>query len=121
MLSMRYLDGLASLALIVMCGASAIFLPPVLTFGIYIFTLALYVLLRYDSRMFVGTAIFLLVVCAALPTFGSESQVNQVAIWAFCFLVVGVLGLLIERLRERTRERNLQLKLEWQNEKQTHI
>jgi hypothetical protein len=44
------------------------------------------------------------VVYAALPTFGSESQVNQVAIWAFCFLVVGVLGLLIERLRERTRE-----------------
>lgn len=100
MFSIRYLDDFAPFALIVLCVASERFLSPVLTLGVFIFTLAIYTLLRYDSRVLVGTAIFLLVICAALLAKESENLANDVAILAYYFLVIGVLGLFVEYLRE---------------------
>lgn len=104
MFSIRYLDDLAPFILIILCVASARFLSPVLTLGVFIFTFAIYTLLKYDSRIFVGTALFLLVLCAVLLAKGSESFANEVAIWVYYFLVIGAIGLSIEHLREKKHE-----------------
>ena len=101
MFSLRHLDALAPFTLIILCVASARFLSPVLTLGVFIFTLVIYTLLRYDSRLFVGTAIFLLILSAGFLASGGETGANEIAIMAYYFLVVGVLGLFIEFLRER--------------------
>lgn len=97
----RYLDKLEPFALIVLCVAFARFLLPILTFGVFSFTLALYILLRYDSRLFIGTAIFMLILSAGFLLTGSSAGANEIAIIAYYFLVVGALGLLIEYLMER--------------------
>jgi len=60
----------------------------------------MYILLKYDSRLFVGTAIFMLILSAAFLASGSSATANETAIIAYYFLVSGVLGLLIEYLRE---------------------
>lgn len=104
MFSIRYLDDLAPFALIVLCVASERFLPPVLTFGVFIFTLTIYALLRYDSRLFVGTTIFLLVLSAGFLSGGGTTRANEIATMAYYFLVIGVLGLFIEYLREEKHE-----------------
>lgn len=101
MFSIRYLNDLAPFTLIVLCVASARFLSTVPTLGVFTFTLAIYTLLRYDSRIFVGTAFFLLVLCAVLSAKGSESFANEVATWVYYFLVIGVIGLSIDHLREK--------------------
>jgi hypothetical protein len=72
---------------------------------IFVFTLASYILLKYDSRLFVGTAIFMLILSAAFLASGS-SAANETAIIAYYFLVIGVLGLLIEYLREGRKASN---------------
>jgi len=56
---------------------------------------------RYDARMFVGTAIFLLLACTVLLVCGYEKFADKVAVWAYYFLVVGVIGLFIDYLEER--------------------
>jgi hypothetical protein len=86
--------------LIIICVLVARFGSELLVLAVFIATLGIYAWRRYDSRMLVGTAIFLLVVCAVLLAKGSESLANDVAIWAYYFLVIGVLGLFIEYLRE---------------------
>lgn len=91
--------------LIIACVVAARFIgSEVLVLAVFIVTLGIYAWRRYDSRMLVGTAIFLLVICAALLASGSEHHANDVAIWAYYFLVVGVLGLFIEYLREKKHE-----------------
>lgn len=70
----------------------------------FIFTLAIYTLLRYDSRLFVGTAIFLLVLSAGFLASGGETRANEIATIVYYFLVIGVLGLFIEYLREKKHE-----------------
>jgi hypothetical protein len=60
----------------------------------------MYILLKYASRLFVGTAIFMLILSAAFLASGSSAAANETAIIAYYFLVIGVLGLLIEYLRE---------------------
>jgi dolichol-phosphate mannosyltransferase len=85
--------------LIVLSVASAIFLSPILALGVFGLTLAMYILLKYDSRLFVGTGIFTLILSAAFLASGS-SAANETAIIAYYFLVIGVLGLLIEYFRK---------------------
>lgn len=104
MFSIRYLDELAPFALIVLCVASARFLSPVATLAAFIFTLTIYILLRYDSRLFVGAAIFLLILSAGFLAGGGSAGANEIAIIAYYFLVVGVMGLFIEYLREKKHE-----------------
>jgi len=88
--------------LILACvGASGFIDSEVLVLAVFIATLGVYAWRKYDSRMLVGTAIVLLVVCAALLASGNELYANDVAIWAYYFLFVGVLGLFIEYLREK--------------------
>jgi hypothetical protein len=90
---------------IVICAAAAKFIASgIFVLAVFIITLAIYAWRKYDSRMLVGTALFLLVVCAVLLVSGSERYANEVAIWAYYFLVIGVLGLFIEYMREEKRK-----------------
>ncbi|TRZ49442.1 MAG: hypothetical protein D4S01_08575 [Dehalococcoidia bacterium] len=98
---LKSIEEMISFILIIVCVAAARFIDSeVLVLAVFIITLAIYAWRKYDSRIFVGSAIFLLVVCAALLASGSKSYANEVAIWAYYFLVIGVLGLFIEYLRE---------------------
>jgi hypothetical protein len=98
----KSIEELIPLILIIVCIAAARFIgSEVLVLLVFIVTLGIYAWRKYDSRMLVGTAIFLLAVSAILLASGSENYANVVAIWAYYFLVVGVLGFFIEYLRER--------------------
>ena len=102
--NLKAIDEVLPYALIIVCVASARFIESELTvFLIYIAALAIYVWRGYDARMFVGTAIFLLLACAVLLASGYESYADRVAVWAYYFLVVGVIGLFIAYLREERR------------------
>jgi hypothetical protein len=103
MFRFRYLNLLASIALIIICVASAVFLSPVLKLVSFSFTLIIYILLRYDSRFFLGTAIFIIILSALLLSTSDSTIANEAAIIAYYFLVIGVLGLLIEYLRKDTK------------------
>lgn len=98
---LRHLDKFMPFVLIIACAVVARFIDSeVLVLAVFITTLGIYAWRKYDLRIPVGTAILLLVVCAVLLAEGIESFANDVAIWAYYFLVVGVLGLFIEYLRE---------------------
>lgn len=100
--NLKAIDEVLPYALIILCVASARFIESELTvFLIYIASLAIYVWRGYNARMFVGTAILLLFACAVLLASGCEKFADKVAVWAYHFLVVGVVGLLIAYLREK--------------------
>ena len=98
------IEGMIPFILIIICVAAGFIGSEILVLVVFIITLGVYVWRKYDSRMLVGTVAFLLVVCAGLLASGSKSLANNVAIWAYYFLVVGVLGLFIEYLRERNED-----------------
>ncbi|MBE0447825.1 MAG: hypothetical protein IBX64_06955 [Actinobacteria bacterium] len=99
MLKPKSIEGIIAFILIIVCVVAARFIgSEILVLAVFIITLGIYAWRKYDSRMLVGAAIFLLVVCAALLASGSEHYANDVAIRAYYFLVVGVLGLFIEYL-----------------------
>jgi len=101
-----FLDEYLPFALVVICVASARFIASELfVFLIYIGALAIYVWRRYDARLFVGTAILLLFACAVILVAGYEDFANEVAVWAYYFLVIGVGGLFIDYLREGEAEK----------------
>ena len=101
-----HIDKFMPFVLIVACVAAAEFIDSeVLVLSVFILTLGIYTWRRYDSRMLVGTAIFLLVVCAVVLIEGDESFANDVIIWAYYFLIIGALGLFIGYLRERDEDR----------------
>lgn len=105
---LKSIDEILPFALIILCVVAARFIESELAvFLIYIAALIIYVWRGYDARMFVGTAIFLLFACAVILASGYERHADQVAVWAYYFLVVGVIGLFIDYLREgRNEKRN---------------
>jgi len=101
----KFIEEIIPFILIIICVAAAKFIASeAVVFAVFLISLAIYAWRRYNSRIFVGSAIFLLVVCAVLLASGSESYANEVAILTYYFLVVGVLGLFIEYLREKKHE-----------------
>ncbi|MFQ6126423.1 MAG: hypothetical protein ACE5OT_05245 [Candidatus Hadarchaeaceae archaeon] len=102
MAKLKSIDDFLPFILVIICVASARFLgSEVQVLAVFILTLAIFAWRRYDARILVGTALFFLVVCATLLATGSERYSNEVAIWMYYFLAVGILGLFIEYLRER--------------------
>ncbi|RLC34173.1 MAG: hypothetical protein DRZ76_03190 [Candidatus Nealsonbacteria bacterium] len=102
---LKAIDDYLPFALIVICVVSATFIENNLyVFLVFIMALVAYVWRRYDVRIFVGIAIFLLVACIVLLAFGYESQADKVAVWAYYFLVNGAAGLFIDYLREEKKK-----------------
>jgi len=70
------------------------------TFGYAAIPLAIYYYFkRYDSRILLGFAISLLIICSFVLNY-NEKFANELAIYSYYFLVLGVLGSIIEYLTE---------------------
>ena len=98
--NLKSIDEVLPYALIIICVASARFIESeLIVFPIYIVSLVIYVWRRYDARIFIGAAIFSLLTCAILLIGGCEKTADRAAVWAYYFLVVGIIGLFIDYLR----------------------
>lgn len=103
MFQLRYLDALAPFTLIVMCIIFSLFLSSSLTLCAFLFTLVTYILLSYDSRLFMGTAVLLLMFSAGFLSTGNSIIANKIAITAYYFLVAGILAILSDYVREELK------------------
>lgn len=65
-----------------------------------------YIVLKFDGRILVGMALVCLVLAAINLAVGNDAYANQVAIYAYWFLVSGVICLLAEYLREKPSEKS---------------
>lgn len=70
------------------------------SFLIFIGIFFIYALRQYDSRLLIGAAILILTVSAVELAWGSQSYANLLSIWAYYFLIAGVLTSLVEYIRE---------------------
>lgn len=72
------------------------------TFLSFIALVPIFALFKFDGRIPVGYAILMLILAAiALGIYNNENLANQLSIYAYWMLVVGVLCLLIEYIREK--------------------
>ncbi|MBA7646717.1 hypothetical protein ES703_54483 [subsurface metagenome] len=96
------LDQVLPFFLITASIAADIYIPvEVGVLSIFIITLIIYILRRYDFRLLIGTGVFLLVLSAAAFAWRGETNASQIAIPAFYFLATGVVGVLIDFIRSR--------------------
>ena len=94
----EYGRGIAPFVLVSTCAISAGLIgSEILVLLIFLLTLGVYVWKKYDPRLPLAAALILLPACGVV----GDEIVNRVATCAFYFLVVGVLGLFIDYLRER--------------------
>ena len=91
----------APFALAILCTASLRFMKQeYLVLSVFLVTLVVYVVRKYDSRILIGFAIILLMSTAVVLVMGLESHAENIAILAYYFLVIGVIAQFIEYLRE---------------------
>jgi septum site-determining protein MinD len=92
----------ALMSLIALIAAVAVLWGEIREKAHYLFLLYFAILLvnRIDARYSIGAALVLLLFAAALLAQNREAFANQVAIYAYYFLVVGVVLQLIEYIRE---------------------
>lgn len=75
-----------------------------LTFISFMVLIPVFILLRFDGRIPVAYAIALLIIAAFILAFQkSEDLANQIAIYSYWLLVVGVACLTIDYFREQRR------------------
>ena len=109
-LRVKAIDYLLPFVLIIVCmGCAKLIRSELAVLSVFLATLGVYAWRKYDCRLLIITGIILLVVCAVLVGV-MESFANQVAICAYYFLVIGVIELLIEYIREKPKHRIEQLK-----------
>jgi hypothetical protein len=90
--------------LIVVCIVVARFFESeVVVFSVFLATLVVYLVRGYDCRLLVVSFMVLLVFAAVFLALGNEFYANRVAVWAYYFLVIGVVGLVVEYVRESRR------------------
>jgi len=75
-----------------------------LIFLSYIILVPIFAILKFDGRIPIGYAILLLIVAAIILATGNEDLANQLAIYTYWLLVVGVICLTIEYIREERRK-----------------
>jgi len=59
---------------------------------------------KFEGRVSIGFALFFLILCPFLLIFKKELIAEKSAIWAYMFLVVGVVELFIEYLKEERKD-----------------
>lgn len=69
------------------------------TLMIFFAFLLIYSIKKYDSRIPIAFALLLLIISAFVLAYKNEALANQIAIYAYYYLVVGVLLQLIEYIR----------------------
>jgi hypothetical protein len=74
---------------------------------VILFLTALWVLsvwlYKFEGRVSISGGLFFLILCPLLLIFGKESMAEKSAIWAYMFLVVGVVQLFVEYLKEERK------------------
>ena len=100
------MDKFAPFSLIILCIAVGGLSSPLLKFGIWGLTLVLITILRYDSRLFVGAAIFLLLSSLIFIAGNGSAIADQISIISYYFLIVGILSFLLEYFREDHKTSN---------------
>jgi hypothetical protein len=104
--SWRSLEYYVRFVLIGVCVAAARFLESdLVVFCVFLATLVVYLVRGYDCRLLVGSFMVLLVFAAVFLALGNEYFANKVAVWAYYFLVIGVVGLVVEYVRESRKGR----------------
>jgi hypothetical protein len=77
------------------------------TFLSFIILIPIFIYFKWDGRIPVGYALLMLILSAIILAFyKNEALANQVAIYAYWLLVVGVICLTIEYLREQRKSKN---------------
>jgi stage V sporulation protein B len=94
----RYLPFILALAALV---SAMLIVSDVAVAAIFAFTLVIYALRRYDSNILMVAAVALLIVAAILFPWRGEVDANEVAIPAFYFLAIGVVGAFIDFMWQR--------------------
>ena len=69
--------------------------------GLWVLVVWLY---KFEGRVSIGIALGFLVLCPFLLIFNKEPIAEKAAIWAYMFLVVGVIQQIIEYRRERRED-----------------
>ena len=69
-----------------------------LLFGLLVFAFYMY---RFDPRIHIGIAISLLIFSAILTALSWDNQVNRLSELAYWFLVVGIIGIIVDVSRNR--------------------
>lgn len=82
------------------------FLSGVIVIVAFLVGMAIYAIRKYDGRIPVGLALALLVASAFTLATGNEFFANQLATYCYYFLVMGVVLLFIEYLRDGDHENN---------------
>lgn len=65
---------------------------------------------KFDGRFSIGLALGFLVLCPFLLSFNNKPIADKAAIWAYLFLVVGVIQLFIEYLKEERKDEKIKKK-----------
>ena len=91
---LRYTSKILPFGLVVLCTVAAVFLEDIAVLSLFVVTVAICAWRRYDSGMMVGAAILILVGYAVLSVSGVGHYANKVVAWAYCFIVIGLIGLL---------------------------
>ena len=72
----------------------------------FIVLIPIFAYFKFDNRIPVGYAILLLVLAAIVLAFHkNENLANQLAVYAYWLLVVGIIGMIIECIKEKTYNR----------------
>ena len=73
--------------------------------GFFITLFFLFLLLRWDARILIFFALLFLISCPFYLIVGNEFRAEQMAIYAYYLLFIGVVLSLIESVRERRKKR----------------
>ena len=96
----KTVEGFFSVILAIACGAVAkLAESQVLVLSVFMMTLVVYAVRRYNPKILVGIALFLLILCAVQLALMMKTDAEQIAILAYYFLAIGVIGELIEFMR----------------------
>ena len=88
------MDKILPFVFVIVCAVSAVFLEDLAVLLLFVVTVAICAWRRFDPGMIAGAAVVIVVSYALLSVSGFGNYVNKVLAWAYCFAVVGVIGLL---------------------------
>ena len=98
------LDRILPFFLIIALTAASIYIHEEIgVLSVFIITLMIFFLRKYDYRLLVGMGIFLLILSAITLVWRGEANADQIAISAFYFLAIGIVGMLLDFMRSRQK------------------
>ena len=72
-----------------------------LVVGLWVLNIWLY---KFEGRVSISLALGFLILCPFLLIFNKEAIAEKAAVWAYMFLLVGVIQMIIEYIREERKD-----------------